>query len=118
MYGLRSDTNLNFLKGATLIQVCFGPHDLILNFTENVSISIYSAVSFGATGANPPRHTAYDQVSQGILRLLNKAVLDVGWTPDGMVSLTFEGNGVLEMYDDSTQYESYTIASPSGLIVV
>jgi hypothetical protein len=47
-----------------------------------------------------------------------QAVLNVGWTPNGTVSLTFEDNDLLEIYDDSANYESYTISSPAGLIVV
>ena len=50
--------------------------------------------------------------------LLNRPVLNVGWTPNGAVSLTFEDNDLLEIYDDSANYESYTLSSPAGLIVV
>ena len=122
MYGLPSDTNLDFLKSTTLIQACFGPHDLILNFhktvSQTVSISIYSSLAIGRAGTNLLRHTSFEEISHEVLSLLNKDVLNVGWTPDGTVSITFEGNDPLEIYDDSANYESYTISSPAGLIVV
>ena len=118
MYGLKSGTDLNFLKGRTLIQACFGPHDLILNFDENVSISIWSALSLGQSRARPQRHSAFAEVSREVLGLLEKEVLEVGWTPGGTVSLTFEGHQHLELYDDNAGYESYAISGPAGLIVV
>jgi hypothetical protein len=118
MYGLPSGTDLNFLKGRTLSQACFGPFDLILNFDENVSISIWSALSLGQSEASPRRHSAFAEVSREVLGLLEKAVLEVGWTPSGTVSLTFEGDQYLELYDDNVGYESYSISGPAGLIVV
>jgi hypothetical protein len=118
MYGLPSGTNLDFIKGAILVQACFEPHDLILNFHQNVSISICSSVAVGRAGTNPRRHTSFEEISREILSLLNRPVLNVGWAPNGTVSLTFEGNDLLELYDDSAGYESYTISSPTGLIVV
>ena len=118
MYGLPSGTNLDFIKGATLVQACFGPHDLILNFHETVTISIWSSVAVGPVGTDLHRHTRFDEISQAILSLLNRTVLNVGWTPNGTLSLTFEGGDLLEIYDDSANFESYSISSPAGLIVV
>jgi len=122
MYGLPSGTSFDFIKGTTLIQACFGPHDLILNFhqtvSQTISISICSSLAVGRAGTNLLRHTSFEEIGREILSLLNRDVIDVGWTPDGTVSLTFEGNDLLEIYDDSANYESYTISSPAGLIVV
>ena len=122
MYGLPSGTNLDFIKSTTLIQVCFGPHDLILNFhltvSQTVSISIYSSLAVGRVGTNLLRHTSFEEISREILSLLNKEVLSVSWRPEGTVSLTFEGNDLLEIYDGSLNYESFTISGPAGLIVV
>jgi hypothetical protein len=118
MYGLASGTNLDFFKGKTLLQACFGPHDLILNFDEGVSISIYSSLAVGPRGTNLVRDSAFETVSQEILRLLNKQVTEVSWTQSGTFSLTFEGNNLLELYDDSPNYESYTISSSIGLLIV
>jgi hypothetical protein len=118
MYGLPSGTNLDFIKDAILIQACFGPFDLILNFDQNVSISIWSSVAVGRIGTNLLRHKSSREISRKILRLLNRPVLNIEWTPSGTVSLKFEGNDLLEFYDDNEAYESYTISSPAGLIVV
>ena len=118
MYGLPSGTNLDFIKSTTLIQVCFGPFDLILNFHRDVSISIYSSIAVGPAGTNLLRHTSFEEIGREILSLLNRDVLNVEWSPNGTISLTFEGNDLLEIYDDSAHYESYTLSGPAGLIVV
>jgi hypothetical protein len=118
MYGLPSGTNLDFIKNTILIQACFGPHDLILKFHQNVSISCYSSLAVGRTGTELIRHRSPKEISRKIIRLLNRPVLNIEWTPSGTVSLTFEGNDLLEIYDDNGPYESYTISSPAGLIVV
>jgi hypothetical protein len=117
-YGLPSGTSLDFIKGTTLRQACFGPHDLILKFDEPVSISIWSSIAVGPVGTNLLRHSRFEEISQAILNLLNRTVLNAGWTPNGTVSLTFEGSDLLEVYDDSANYESYTISALAGLIVV
>ena len=118
MYGLPSGTNLDFIKGTSLIQACFGPHDLVLNFDEKVSISISSSVAVGRVGTSPVRAAKFEAISHDILGLLNRAVQNVTWTQNGTVSLIFEGNELLEIYDDSTNYESYPVRGPMGLIVV
>jgi hypothetical protein len=118
MYGLLSGADLNFLNGRMLLQACFGPHDLILNFDEHVSISIWSALAMGQSEARLRRHSAFAEVSREVLGLLEKTVIEVGWTPNGTLSLTFEGDQLLELYDDNVSYESYAVSGPAGLIVV
>jgi hypothetical protein len=118
MYGLPSNTQLDFFKGKTLLQACFGVHDLILNFTEKVSISIFSSVGVGLEGRDFDRHSGFNEVSRELLRFLNRAVVDVRWTSEGTVSLIFDEGDALQIYDDSPEYESYTITSPAGLLVV
>jgi hypothetical protein len=118
MYGLPPDTQIDFLQGKTLLQACFGANDLILNFTENISISIFSAIGVGLKGSNVDRHSKFEEVSRELLRLLNRVVAEVHWTPEGTVSLIFDEGSAVYIYDDSAGYESYTIAGPSGLLVV
>jgi Family of unknown function (DUF6188) len=118
MYGLPANTLLDFLKGKTLLQVCFGAHDLILNLTDKISISIFSSVGVGLEGSIVDKHTAFEEVSGDLLQFLNKGVADVHWTPEGTVTLIFDDRRSVQIYDDSPQYESYTINSPKGLMVV
>ena len=118
MYGLPQNTNLDFLKGETLIQACFGANDLILNFSGNVSIAIFSSVGLGVDSENMKRHTVFEEAAGEILALLSKDVAAVSWTPNGTITLRFDNGNVIEIYDDSASFESYTVTSSRGLIVV
>jgi hypothetical protein len=111
MYGLPPNTNLDFLKGHTLIQVCFGENDLILNFSDSVSIAIFSSVAMN-------RHSAFREVAGELLVLLNKDVSNVRWTPEGTITLELDNGNAIQIYDDSPNFESYTISSSLGLLVV
>ena len=64
------------------------------------------------------RHRSYEEVSRELLCLLNKVVIEVSWKPDGTVTLVFGEGSIIQIYDDNPDFESFTIASPTGLIVV
>jgi Family of unknown function (DUF6188) len=118
MYGLPSNTNLDFLKGATLIQVCFGENDLILNFSDSVSIAIFSSVGVGVASSAMNKHSTFQEVAGELLALLNKVVSNVRWTPEGTITLELDNGNAIQIYDDSPSFESYTISSSLGLLVV
>jgi hypothetical protein len=118
MYGLDPNIQLGFLRGKTLEQACFGLHDLILHFDQDISISIESSIAVGQHGQTLVRHRSYQEVSRELLHLLNKVVIEVHWTTEGTVSLVFDHGAIVEIYDDSVEFESYSINSGSGLIVV
>jgi hypothetical protein len=118
MYGLPSDPAIDVLKGQSLIQVCFGENDLFLNFSRNVSFEVFSSIGLGVDPGAISRSTDFLEVSQELLRLLSVLVSDVSWANDGTISITFETGYVVELYDDSEQFESYTIKRPGGVVVV
>jgi hypothetical protein len=118
MYRLPSDPAIDALKGQSLLQVCFGENDLFLNFSGNMSFGIFSSVGLGVNADAVVRSSDFVEVSQELLRLLSVLVSDVSWAKDGTISITFETGYVVELYDDSEQFESYTIKKPDGTVVV
>lgn len=99
MHGWRPDVDLEFLKGKTLIQVCFGPLELELRFAEDgTSVSFQSTVEFEFEGTGGQRLTIgrgqrRDSVLENafpILSLLMHVVTDVRWVMEGMTTLTFD----------------------------
>lgn len=118
MYGLKSDPKIDALKGQSLVQVCFGENDLFLNFSGEISIGVYSSIGFGSDSKSLVKYEAFSAVSKDLLELLAAEVADVSWKADGTITLVFQGGKMVEVYDDSEQFESYTIKSPSGLVVV
>ena len=126
MYGIEAATDLSFLKGKTLCQVCFGPYDLQLNFAEGTRISVTSTVGYGASdgtyakrviGKGPDMSEVLDDTGF-LLRLLMKEVKEVHWTVEGTLTLNFGDGSRLQLYDDSQQFESYNIWDAGQLIVV
>ena len=118
MYGLPDDIDLSFLEGATLLQVCLGENEVILRFDPDLSITIES--TFRAR--TPARQEALFRDPRSAAAVLVELISDVitkaqGRT-DGTLRLSFSRGGVLEIYDDSKQYESYQIQHGEDLYVV
>jgi hypothetical protein len=70
------------------------------------------------SGANLQLYSVFTELSQEVLGLLMRKVLEIDWTSSGTVPLMFEGDQILELFDDNLGYESYLIESPIGRIVV
>lgn len=118
MYGLPSGANLDFFQKRTLLQICIGSNDLILNFDNGVSVTITSHV--GWTDSYN-KHNTYENSADAIsviVQLLGKSVTSATGDEEGTLSLIFDGGGCFFVYDDSKQYESYVIKNRDKLIVV
>ncbi len=118
MYGLPRDVDLAFFIGKTLLQVCIGAHDLILNFDGDVSVTVTSAVACRGSNASIEKYSDFREAAYAVAALLNHSVISAEGDDAGTLAITFDGGEVLFIYDDSREYESYTITSDGGLIVV
>lgn len=118
MFGLRADVDLTFLVGRTLEQVCFGLHDLILNFDAQTSILITSCIEIGSKSGELRRHTDFRDGAPGLLLFVDDVVTKANGSSDGTLTLDFGGGGSLIIYDDSRQFESYVIKAGQRTIVV
>ncbi len=118
MYGLPPDIDLSFFAGQKLIQVCVGFHDLILHFDEGVSATITSAVGCRNRHEMSCRFEEFPVAASAVAGFLNKVVKCARGDTDGTLTIEFEGDEWLEMYDDSEQFESYVIKHGDREIVV
>jgi hypothetical protein len=123
MYGVPPDVNLEPFVGATLIQVCIGPHDLQLHFARirpedgPASVSIWSwFVLIDAGGEVVEEGSPTDVRTKSIPTLLNTAVVAARREDESAVAFVFESGHVLRLVDDSKQYESFLIEP--GTVVV
>lgn len=117
MYGLDPKTSLDFLIGATLQQVCFGQHQVILNFEADNSIAVESALAITA-GSKEARFNDLLSSSSELLDLLGHSVEGASATREGTLSLAFSNGSELSIFDTSEQYESYQITFGGDQIVV
>jgi hypothetical protein len=118
MYGLERGVNLAFFTGKILLQICIGCHDLILNFDGDVSVTVTSGLACVEPDRAMQRYDDFCEAAPKVLEFLNQAVLFVEGDEAGTLTLKFDGGGTLSIYDDSKEYESYTIKNGSQLIVV
>jgi len=118
MYGLPKGLSLEFLCGQTLLQVCVGAHDLILNFHDDVSVTVTSRIA--CAGPDGARHEYDDfrQAAPELMVFLNETIAKAEGSEDGTLRLAFDTGGTITIYDDSAEYESYTIRHGERVIVI
>lgn len=118
MYGLPQDTNLDFFVGASLLQVCVGENELILNCYADISVMIASAIR--VVGRSNEAAVLDDARSQGIalLGLLGHVIEGASGTLDGTLRLTWDDGTSVEILDSYAEFESYTVRHGDELIVV
>jgi hypothetical protein len=111
MYGVPADLDLTFLHGATLIQVCIGQYEVQLHFHPVGSISIegrwelLDAPGLRIDGSANGSKTATSHLQ----RLLGEQIVASEVRAPLWFALQFSGGEVLRVYDDSAEYESFSI---------
>jgi hypothetical protein len=118
MYGLPADTDLSFLKDATLIQVCVGENEIILNLHPQISIMFTAVVRLLNQGGEELVSEESLQLAPALLPLLGSTVADVSIVPPGTLRLAWSSGQVLDLIDSEEHYESYTITNGDKVIVV
>jgi hypothetical protein len=118
MYGVPADLDLSRFKGALLIQLCVGEFQMDFRFHPNASISVEGRWEVrDSTGSlvdgmkpNAKRDALYIHV------LLGKRVEGVSLDAPRSFSLSFETGHVLTVFDESREYESFSI-QPGDIFV-
>jgi hypothetical protein len=117
LYGLDAKVDLSFLIGAELEQVAIGEYQIQFNFDGTRSLSVENAFAISDNGARA-RFEGAPAGAAAAVSLLGRKVVSEIHTNSGDLRLEFEGNGVLELADGSTQYESYQITHGEEIYVV
>jgi hypothetical protein len=101
VHGLPPEVDLSFFRGCTLLQVCIGQNEVILNFDPPATVTVVTAFLLC--------RRIHANGEPGLPGLLGEQVEDVQWRPDGTLTLLFPGGQFIQLCDDSEQYESYVI---------
>ena len=118
MYGLPSHTQLDFLVGQTLVQICFGLHDLRLNFDKEAAIHIESEVTIQRPSGEVLHEVNMPFASQRLAELLDQQITQVSASKGGCLELEFSGNFRLKIHDSNKHHESYRIQHAGTELVV
>jgi hypothetical protein len=112
MYGVPQDLDLSRFKAATLVQLGIGEYQIQFHFDPNAIISVEGkwelrdsagTLLYAATDSNAEREGYRVHI------VLGKTVKDYSINPPYSFSLRFESGHELTVFDDSKQYESFSI---------
>lgn len=118
MYGVPAGLDLAFLHGAELIQVCLGQYQVQFHFHPAGSISVEGGwVLLDAAGERiDGSQEGSERPPYQLHRLLGRRVAASDVAAPSWFALQFEGGEVLRIFDDSQQYESFTI-QPGNIFI-
>ena len=116
--GLPEDLDLSFFVGRSLIQLGMGEHQIQFVLHPDVRLSVESTMRLTSLSGETSSVEDYRQTAGVLLPLISHDVQGASRTPSGALRLEWSNGAVLEVDDDSEQYESYTINHGDRLIVV
>ncbi len=119
MYKLPKGFDGAFFIGKTLELVSFSVNSVFFSFGENVSITVESSLLYreGAQDDLAEVQTVPIKESR-LMQLVDHAVTRVHADEEGTLSLMFDNGHVLQLFDDSSNFESYSINDGSREIFV
>lgn len=110
MYALKTDCDLSALENRSVIQLCFGENEIVLNLDDSTSVMVSSQVLNGAR-APMGREAMLNMIGKEILRA---RVLDAH-----SVQIDLRDFGAVVLNDDAPgEYESIVIKGPTLSLVV
>ncbi len=118
MYGLPAGIDLSFFHQRTLLQLCIGVHEVILNFDSEIRITVTSSIGFKGSSNSTLKYADFRQAAAVLVSLLHQKIIFAGAEGAGTLMLVFASNEIISIYDDSDKFESYTIINADKLIVV
>ena len=118
MYGLPKDSDLSFLLGKELIQICLGLHERMLHFYEDITITLECEVKVSNLKDDGGEACASCPGDAELLKILGSRITGVTNKGGGELALTFSNGSILMMFDSNSDYESYQISGPTGTIIV
>jgi hypothetical protein len=118
MYGVPADLDLTFLHDALLVQVCLGEYQIQFAFfpTGHISVEgkweLLAADGSRIDGLQPVPRTEPYRLHQ----LLGQRVVRTEIAPPSWIALQFERGELLRVFDNSQQYESFSI-QPGNIFI-
>lgn len=118
MYRLPPETDLAFLRGARLLQVCIGVNEVILHFDDDLRITLLSDFAVAPKGEASARYTEPAAGCPALVRLLDEGIADAAVAAHGGLILRLDSGAMIEAFDTSDQYESFWIEGKQRRIIV
>ena len=119
MHGLPKHLDLTFFRGQVLVQICFGLHDLRLNFDKGGAIHTERCVHLLVNGV-PDFVECQSMIEAASLlsRLLDERVTEARVAAPKTLELSFSNGDRLRFIDSNEHYESFRIESYDKSVAV
>lgn len=118
MYGLKNTIDLSFLLTASVSQIVVSLSALSIDFDKAIRLTIFSTFAVGLAGQPMTQFNGSTEDALALFPLIGDVISEAKATASGGLKVIFESGSVLEIFDDSEQYESFSIANGDQLIVV
>lgn len=116
MYGVPSDLDLTGFHGATLIQIALAEHTIQFIFQPPLPRPLHTIMVEGSWEVRDADAAVLDRVQEHtsrevfrIHKLLSRDVVSSSVEAPRSFTLRFDSGYELEIFDDSKQYESFSI---------
>ena len=120
MYGLPKDFDGSIFVGKTVVLVSFSVNTIHITFEGDVSITLQSSFEY-RDSAQQTDDVCTQQVpvkESRLMQLAGRIVERVETNTDGTLTLHISGGHLLRCFDDSPNYESYSITHGKDEIYV
>ena len=118
MYGIPVGETFAFIEGRVLEQLCFGRHELILNFDDGLSITVEGALGITLAGAGESVVDDAVDIASVLVGLISDRVAAIEVNDPRSFSMGFAQGLMVRLIDSSDRYESFQVRHGDRLIVV
>ncbi len=119
MYGIPEQIDLKFFDGQVLVQICFGLHDLRLNFDKGGAIHTEGCVQLFANGSQDVFECeSIVRMATLLSCLLNQNIVTTRVIDAKILEFLFSNGDYLRFIDSNERYESFRIISSDILLAV
>jgi hypothetical protein len=118
MYKINPNESFGFLINCEVSQICYGPYDTLLNLSNNVSISIESKLRLHHGESVLEIEPGQFKHAGDLNRLIGCTISEANVIGDKELRIRFSSGYELALLDTKEHYESFSISSPEGEIVV
>lgn len=118
MFGLPADIDLTFFNARKLLQVCVGANEIILNFDDELSLTIESDICHRTSAGEVRAFSNSVEAAGTLVQLIDSTVQTAFRMEPGTLALRFSNGETLEVLDSNRDFESYQIGQGQRFIVV
>ena len=118
MHGVSPHLNLSVLRGAQLIQICLGQHQVQFHFHPIGTVSIEGKWSLYDADRclMSERSDLFGRRPIQLHRILGQHIQGIQISPPDSLTLRFDNGESLQLFDSCRDYESIQI-EPGGIVI-